>query len=258
MADPDRSTLDEARKRARRRLVGAVVLALIAAVVLPIFLETEPKPLGPDVQIQIPPIDDSKFQNRLTPEPKAPKGADAAKTQPPPAESSPKGSVPAAPAPSVAPTPSVPGDTAKQDAKPAAAAAPESAKKAEVAAKQDPKPAPAEPAMKPGMAEPAMKSATAAPASPPAPPAAAEAARPANPKNGAFVVQLGAFVGVPIAAELADKARAQGFPVFLEQITTKGGPVHRVRVGPYATRADAQADAVKLKLAGYAADVRPR
>ena len=70
MADSDRSALEDARKRARRRLVGAIVLVLIAAVVLPMFLETDPKPLGPDVQLQIPPIDDGKFQNRLTPEPK--------------------------------------------------------------------------------------------------------------------------------------------------------------------------------------------
>lgn len=67
MADSDNSALQDARKRARRRLVGAVVLALAAAVVLPIFLESDPKPLGPDVQIQIPAIDDAKFQNRLTP-----------------------------------------------------------------------------------------------------------------------------------------------------------------------------------------------
>lgn len=74
MAAPDNSALEDAKKRARRRLVGAVVLALAAAVVLPMFLESDPRPLGPDVQIQIPAIDDAKFQNRLTP-PGAPKSA---------------------------------------------------------------------------------------------------------------------------------------------------------------------------------------
>ena len=57
---------------------------------------------------------------------------------------------------------------------------------------------------------------------------------------------------------VAYKARDLGFPVFLEKITTKGGQVHRVRVGPYATQGEAQADAVKLKLAGLIADVRKR
>jgi len=67
MPEPVNTALDDARKRARRRLVGAIVLALAAAVVVPVFLESDPKPLGPDVQIQIPAVDDSKFQNRLTP-----------------------------------------------------------------------------------------------------------------------------------------------------------------------------------------------
>jgi len=79
MSAPANSALDDARKRARRRLLGAVVLALIAAVVVPLFLESDPKPLGPDVQIQIPPVDDAKFQNRLTPAGKGVESAPPAK-----------------------------------------------------------------------------------------------------------------------------------------------------------------------------------
>src|SRR5512136_2866279 len=59
--------VDELRRRARRRLVGAIVLALAAAVLLPLLLESEPKPLGDDVSIQIPPIDSGKFINPLSP-----------------------------------------------------------------------------------------------------------------------------------------------------------------------------------------------
>src|SRR5690349_11398915 len=58
IADP---AVDELKRRARRRLVGAVVLALAAAVLLPMLLESDPKPLGNDVSIQIPPIDQGKF-----------------------------------------------------------------------------------------------------------------------------------------------------------------------------------------------------
>src|SRR3954465_14408655 len=57
--------VDELRRRARRRLVGAVVLALAAAVVVPMLLESEPRPLGEDVTVRIPPVDDGKFVNRL-------------------------------------------------------------------------------------------------------------------------------------------------------------------------------------------------
>src|ERR1700674_5480371 len=64
--------VDDLRRRARRRLVGAIVLALAAAVLLPLLLENEPKPLGDDVSIQIPPIDSGKFINPLSPG----KGAD--------------------------------------------------------------------------------------------------------------------------------------------------------------------------------------
>lgn len=42
------------KKRARRRLVGAIALALAAAVGLPMLLDSEPKPLGTDIAINIP------------------------------------------------------------------------------------------------------------------------------------------------------------------------------------------------------------
>src|SRR5947209_13268053 len=65
--------VDELRRRARRRLIGAIILALAAAVLLPLLLENEPKPLGDDVSIQIPPIDSGKFINPLSSAPgKAP------------------------------------------------------------------------------------------------------------------------------------------------------------------------------------------
>src|SRR5690242_841327 len=66
MAEPADINVDELRRRARRRLVGAVVLALGVAVVVPMLLETEQKPLGDDVSVKIPPVDDSKFVNRLS------------------------------------------------------------------------------------------------------------------------------------------------------------------------------------------------
>src|SRR6266508_996099 len=65
-ADNADLAVDELRRKARRRLVGAIVLALAAAVLLPLLLEKEPKPLGDDVSVQIPPVDEGKFINRLT------------------------------------------------------------------------------------------------------------------------------------------------------------------------------------------------
>ncbi len=58
--------VDEMKRKARRRLVGAIVLALAAAIILPMLLEKEPRPLGDDVSVKIPPVDEGKFINRLT------------------------------------------------------------------------------------------------------------------------------------------------------------------------------------------------
>src|SRR5688572_18224021 len=57
--------VDELKRKARRRLVGAIVLSLTVIVFIPLLLEKEPRKLGDDVSIQIPPVDDSKFVNRL-------------------------------------------------------------------------------------------------------------------------------------------------------------------------------------------------
>jgi DedD protein len=62
------------KKRARRRLVGAIALALAAAVGLPMLLDSEPKPLAGDIAIQIP----SKDKAAPLPVPAEPSAAPAA------------------------------------------------------------------------------------------------------------------------------------------------------------------------------------
>src|SRR4030095_8195695 len=66
IADNADLAVDELKRRARRRLVGAIVLALAAAVILPLLLAKDPKPRGDDVSVQIPPVDEGRFINRLT------------------------------------------------------------------------------------------------------------------------------------------------------------------------------------------------
>jgi len=44
------------KKRARRRLVGAIALVLLVVVFLPMLLDNEPKPLSQDIAITIPPV----------------------------------------------------------------------------------------------------------------------------------------------------------------------------------------------------------
>jgi cell division septation protein DedD len=121
---------------------------------------------------------------------------------------------------------------------------------AEVAA---PKPAPvaaAKPATPP--ATPPAKPAATAPAPTPAAPAAPAAA------GTGFAVQLAAFSKPADATALRDRARAAGFSAFTESVATDKGTLTRVRIGPVASRAEAdqlQAQ-VQAKL-GVAGIVRP-
>lgn len=119
------------------------------------------------------------------------------------------------------------------------------------------KPAPAKPA--------ATKSEQAKVEAPKPAPAKAEPAKPAvaTPKAPAasgvgFAVQLGAFGAAADANTLRDKARAAGFSAFVEQVNTDKGPLNRVRIGPVATRDEAEklkaSVAAKLGVSGM---VRP-
>lgn len=42
------------RRKARRRLIGAIALTLVVVVVLPMILDSEPKPAGQDIDLRIP------------------------------------------------------------------------------------------------------------------------------------------------------------------------------------------------------------
>ena len=95
----------------------------------------------------------------------------------------------------------------------------------------------------------------AAPVAAPAPVAAAS--KPAA-ANVGFAVQLGAFSNAAEANAMRDKLRAGGFSAFVEQVKTDKGVLSRVRVGPVASRADADhlTSQVKAK-AGIDGMVRP-
>ena len=71
------------RRRARRRLIGAVALATVVAVVLPWVLEHEPRPSDNEISIQIPSPDSGSFDPRLPP---AQDAAQGRASEPKPAE----------------------------------------------------------------------------------------------------------------------------------------------------------------------------
>lgn len=90
----------------------------------------------------------------------------------------------------------------------------------------------------------------AVPAPAPAPAKPAEPPKPAPPPAAAsglgFAVQLGAFSKAADAQALRDRVRAAGFAAFTESVDTDKGALTRVRVGPVASRAEA--DALKAQL----------
>jgi DedD protein len=88
-----------------------------------------------------------------------------------------------------------------------------------------------------------------------APPANAPAATPrieAVPAaGGALFVQVAALADSKAAEELAAKLTAAGFPAHVEPVSTRQGPVQRVRIGAYPTREAAEVALANVKAAGY-------
>jgi cell division septation protein DedD len=72
-----------------------------------------------------------------------------------------------------------------------------------------------------------------------------------------WAVQLGSFGNQENAERLAAELRKQGHAAFLSQVTTANGQLHRVRVGPQADRAAADAVAETLRRAGHDVKVLP-
>lgn len=148
----------------------------------------------------------------------------------------------------LAPAPAAPSASVAQ---PAATAAPVAT---QVLPPEAPKPA-ATIAPKPAEVVPKPVTTTPKPAVVPAKPV--EAPKPAAAGVG-FAVQLGAFSKASDANAMRDKLRAGGFSAFVEQVKTDKGTLNRVRVGPVASRADA--DRLKAQVAskvGIDGMVRP-
>ncbi len=211
------------RRRARRRLIGAIALALVVIVVLPMLFEPEPKPLGEDVDIRIP-GQDTPFQPPVAPpapdlKPSAP--ATAGQTQPPAAAGNSAQAATAQPAKA---------EPAKSEpAKPVTSPA-----KEDPPSKAEPKPVD-KPAAK-TVDKTVDKTAKKAEAKPVSPTPTASA------KSGYFV-QLGVFGNEQNAKQLADKLGKTGYKT---KIVHAGGQ-NRVWVGPYAEKQQAQEVQAKLK-----------
>jgi DedD protein len=232
--------VQQARTRARQRLIGAAVLLGIGIVGFPLVFETQPRPIPVNIPIEAPPRDGAPA---LTMPAARTPAASAVATAPAPA-----------PAPAAAPTiePAPP--------KPAAAAPAEVITESREEAGREVVAAPAVVAPAPAASKPVVV-ASAAPK-----PAAADAARarallegkPDKPAEkatdaGRFVVQVGAFADAAAARETRLKVEKLGLKTYTQVASTPGGNRIRVRAGPFASRGEADKALAKARAAGLTA-----
>jgi DedD protein len=83
-----------------------------------------------------------------------------------------------------------------------------------------------------------------------------EAAPEPTPVTG-WMIQLGSFASRPNAERLVHELKTKGFPAFLTESANGARKLYRVRVGPAADHATAQALAAKLRAAGHPGSLTP-
>lgn len=235
--------IEQARVRARRRMVGMAVLVAAGVIGFPWLFETQPRPLPGDVRVV----------SAVTPQAAEPGGVaaaalgGAARPLPPTEAAQPEagGGEPAEEVIEATSSVRLPQPAAPRLPAIQARPAPES-----LPARNDP-PRPASSAPRnPDARSPAAPPPAAKPENTPKPKAAAS-----NPLGGAdadtrYIVQVGAFSDVASARTARLKVEGLGIKTYTQAIDTPSGRKIRVRVGPYVNKADAENAMSTLKKAG--------
>ena len=214
------------KKRARRRLVGAIAFAGLAAVVLPMVMDDEPKQQVQDVQIRIPGQDQTPFVPKVD----KPAPAPAAVAETPQNEVVPEKPEAAKESPPVVvkpvETPPVSKPAEKATEKPAE-------KKTE------------KPVEKPAKASESEQQRAAAILGGKSADAPA-----ANSGSGQYLILIGAFANQGNVKVLQTKIGELGIKVITEPLDSPDGKKTRVRAGPFLNRAAADKALEKIKKIG--------
>lgn len=237
-APPAPQSIEAMRQRAKHRLVGASVLVLLGVIGFPLLFDKQPRPIAVDMPIDIP------DRNKVVP---------LAFPNATPSQSSPESPVAAAPvaAPAIAPP------TAADKPVKASVLPDEPGVITEAPEKKKPQ-APTEKAVT------AIKSEAKEVPKPASPAAAVVVAKPTEAVKvqslldgktvnttaaaaGRFVVQVGAFADATRAHEVRLKLEHAGLKTYTNVAETKDGKRIRVRVGPFAVKAEAEKAAEKIK-----------
>ena len=214
-------TVDVVRRRAKHRLIGSAVLVLAGVVGFPLLFDTQPRPVAVDIPIEIP------GKGSVKPLVIAPTPASTAKPGPdkPAAD---KSSSDKSASEKVTADASLDAKEEILSSKPAVAPV----IPAQAAIKNEAKPV--EKVLEKSVEKIEPKVVTK-----PAAPAATAEAR--------LVVQVGAFADADKAREARIKLEKAGLKTYTQVTDTKDGKRTRVRVGPFATKADAEKAASKIK-----------
>jgi DedD protein len=224
------------KKRARHRLIGAIALCMLAAIVVPLLLDAEPTRPTSDVAIVIPSRDTPLPPRGAEVKPADAKGGEAKSVDLKSADSKSADSKSA--------------DSKSTDAKSSDA-------KSSDAKSSDGKPTDAKASdAKPADAKPAdTKSAKAEPRKDAKDEIAqlADAAQARAKGESRYLLQVGAYANESGAATAVERVQATGLRAFTEKIKTDRGDRVRVRVGPFTSRDAAEQARTQLQAAGVQA-----
>ena len=203
----------------KQRLLGAAVLFALAIILVPIWLTGDgTKRTSETANLQAPPTPDRKFQERTL------------SLDLPPADSTTARPTPAAAIPVEAPDPNRIATVDTADAPPS-----EQAQAIDEPAASTPPPV--------------VTTVSSTPPPPsPSPSASASSADdlPGTAANGSYFVHLGDYGAKKNAIDLAATLKKSGYAAFTETSTFGGKPTLRVRVGPFADRAAAEATRLRI------------
>lgn len=237
-APPPPQSIEAVRRRARHRLIGAAVMVLVGVLGFPLLFDTQPRPIAVDIPIEIP----SRNAAPAVGKPTAVAGSNSSTgTSVSAADSlgAREEVVDARPAATASrPVPATPAEPVVAQGKPAASdvarARPDTENKT---AQADAVPA---------------KTADKADSKPVAKTDDKAEAKPAA-GNERIVVQVGAFAEVERAREARLKLERAGLKTYTHVAETPQGKRIRVRMGPFATRAEADKAATRAKALGLPA-----
>ena len=229
-------SIETLRTRARQRLIGAVVLVALGIIGFTLLFDSQPRPIPVDIQITMP--DKDKPGATVTTVVPAPVAVSAA-----PAVTADVVEAPVTAAAAPAAVQASASLSSKEEI-----VAPKTDKKPEAKqeAKAEVKPA-LKPVAKPSANDEAAKALAILEGKEPPKAASTATETSADATVGRFVVQVGAFAENEKAREARLKVERAGLKTYVHVAETPQGKRIRVRAGPFATRAEAEKAAAKIK-----------